>query len=526
MKPKEKKSSITKAGKALIDFIKNNKIFVFLFLFSTSYFLYQNITTISWDLSVYVLNAQYWFSDGFYFETLRPPVAPLLIAFFNIFSGWGGAELLYIIFTSGVFAFSIYKFSRIARLNHTGLYALSLSFYVLLWGLSVGTELLSLAFLILATAYIISSKPVSGLFLGLSAMTRYAALGLFPILLFHFNLKRIGKSLLLFFGVVFLWLLYNYFAFGNFLESIANQYALNVLFRQDVIQPVNLRHFLEVQNILIPFFILGLAFVIYKLIKEIASSKKDSLKSLAGLAKKRKTELLMFALLIASIYSYASTPTKLSRYLFFLVFPTIYFGYLGIKGVISFFRIPENGITYFCAAIFVLNLGLLIEYGPHFEREEPYQEGIQILEELNLTHCTLRSNAWPIVNYLGIPASPYPRQEVLKQSLEAGEILLLYTRVGEPEYVFDEIFLEELPTLYKGRNIYVLGEENCKEWEGLPYTETYLQRLRSFIYETKGHEININPCFIMFQSYGLLEKGCNLIHGKGFIAEDKHGNRD
>ena len=46
---------------------KSEKIILALFLVSTSYFVFQNLSGISWDFSVYVMNAKHWFSGGNYF---------------------------------------------------------------------------------------------------------------------------------------------------------------------------------------------------------------------------------------------------------------------------------------------------------------------------------------------------------------------------------------------------------------------------------------------------------------------------
>ena len=104
-----------------IDISKENLLIVFVFVSSTSFFIYQHSTGISWDFSVYVLNAKYIFSDGKYFEWLRPPLIPVFLGLFSLF-GWKASEYLFIIFTSGLFLFSSIKLSKKLNLpKHFGL---------------------------------------------------------------------------------------------------------------------------------------------------------------------------------------------------------------------------------------------------------------------------------------------------------------------------------------------------------------------------------------------------------------------
>ncbi len=69
---------------------KHTLIYMFvLFIISTSYFLYQNINNYSWDFVSYLLNYEYLFQEGNYFEILRPPMMPFLLgvlSFLNIFN--------------------------------------------------------------------------------------------------------------------------------------------------------------------------------------------------------------------------------------------------------------------------------------------------------------------------------------------------------------------------------------------------------------------------------------------------------
>src|SRR3989344_4326049 len=99
--------------KDILKEIKENPYIFSLFVISTSYFLYQHFTIISWDFSAYVLNAKYLFYHGDYFEVYRAPFAPLILGVFLVFGKI--SEYLFIIFVSVLFLFSNISLSNTLR---------------------------------------------------------------------------------------------------------------------------------------------------------------------------------------------------------------------------------------------------------------------------------------------------------------------------------------------------------------------------------------------------------------------------
>lgn len=208
--------------------VSNKNIWIcVLFIISTLFFLYQHSTGISWDFSVYVLNAKYLLDDGFYIEWSRAPLVPFIIGIFSVF-GWRLAEYLYIVFVSRLFAFSSLKLARVCKIEPLTFYGLLVSPFVLNYGLSVGTELLFLSFLQLFVAYI--HERNSAVFLSFAILTRYTDIPCIGLLLFKRCLREISIALFIIVLCISPWFLYNYYATGDPLTSMADAYALNPMF--------------------------------------------------------------------------------------------------------------------------------------------------------------------------------------------------------------------------------------------------------------------------------------------------------
>jgi hypothetical protein len=284
------------------DFFTRENIGIFLlFIISTCWFVYQHSVFISWDFSAYVLNAKYLFDEGYYFELLRAPLAPFLIGMIAFLTGWKVAEYVYILIVSLLFLFSSCKLAESLKFNKFYFYAISLNFFILLHGLLNGTELLSLSFFQLFLANLIKNKD-SGYWLSFASLTRYSFLAFSPLLIFHKNWKKILFNFLVFLIPWLPWLVFNYLKYGNIFASIADNYALNVMYRREIAQPFNLFHFLLATNFSLPFILIGLLITVYRLTN---SARKSLIIFL-----KRKTEISMFFVLLVGIFIYSTIPLK------------------------------------------------------------------------------------------------------------------------------------------------------------------------------------------------------------------------
>ncbi len=392
--------------------------FFIIFLISTGFFIVQHAVHFSWDFSAYVLNGRYWFSHGWYFEVLRPPLAPFLLGIFNLVPF---GEYIFIIFSSVLFAYSTKKLSNSLGFDETIFYALSMSMSALIYGTFAGTELLSLSFLELFLSYVINDNPLSGIFLGLGFLTRYVAISFSVLLIFHKKIRKILESFGLFLATISPWLIYNEIHFGNPLMSIIDSIALTIYFRGYLFQPINANHFFVEFNILIPFLVYGM----------YLSFKKF-----------KKTDVMMAIFLLLSVASYARSPVKVARYLFYSIVPTAYYTYVALdRG-----HVKKAAYVFFAMGFVLASYFMATDYN-----YSVYKKAFNTLEKMNMTNCWVISNGWVPLNYYGAHSIPYGKEfegknysfvmfEGKNFTIKRGncyntrEFVMLYSRVNENDY--------------------------------------------------------------------------------------------
>ena len=427
--------------------MENKKIFILIFLLSTSFFIFQHYyqKNVLWDFDAYVLNGRFFFWHGIYFELNRPPLAPFLI---GILGGSLISEYLYIILISSLFAYSTYKLSKVLKFNEVIFYSLLLNFSTLTYGLFCGTELLALSLLELTIYFVLKENYESGIFSGLSFLARYTMIDYSILLFFHKQKKKILISILLLFLTVLPWLVYNKIVFGNYFASIADSYAENVKFR--VHQPINFFNIILFWNILIflPFF----------------GIKKFKLK---------RKNLIMLTILIISIINFILTPMKVIRYLFISILPLAYFSY------ISFSWKKEWAILLFSIMLISSFIFTFLHPCPAF-----YTQSIKKLKEMNLTNCSIESNIWVYLNYEGIPASPSVRYDLLEK--ENNTIFLLYKNT--------EGFGKTKNILFENEN-YVISGKCIKQTKPIVYI--YLKGLNKTL-KLLGENESYGYCDVFF----------------------------
>ncbi|MFW5746618.1 MAG: glycosyltransferase 87 family protein, partial [Nanoarchaeota archaeon] len=229
----------------------------------TTVFVIQHYMNFSWDFNSYLLNAQYWFSDGIYFEPYRPPLMPIALGMLSVL-GWNAASYMYVVLGSLLVGFASWQLARSTGLDPFIFYVFLMSPYALVYGMFNGTELVSLAFLLLAVVRLLKRDPMAGLFLALAALLRYSYLPGLVLLIFLWDWKRILKGVTWYAAALFPWLLYNMIKYGNWFASIADQYAMNMVYRHYINQPFRWQHIDQVIGPLYPFLLLGvLSLIVY-----------------------------------------------------------------------------------------------------------------------------------------------------------------------------------------------------------------------------------------------------------------------
>ncbi len=438
-----------------------------LFIFATGFFLLVHFLYQGWDFSTYVLNAQYLFDSGDYFEISRAPLMSVLLWCLSLF-GWRIAEYLYIIFISGLFFISSYLLARGLKLNEIYFYLFSINAFVLLYGLVEGTELLALAFLELFLFFLIKNRWYAGFFLGLVCLTRYPMVVFFPLVIFHKSWKiRIASAFAFVFAFI-PWLIYNQIVWGNLFYSIADSYSLNILYRDYVPHVFHLASVIIAANILFPLVILGIIIFIKK--REF-----------------RRDTLIILAAIVVTIYSVYSVKADVLRYYLPLTIPFAFFS------VYAFHSFSEKQKKYFLVIFFIFTIFALL-FGLN-KLEEKIPDYTNIFEEIeDIKDCQLSSNIWVDLSYRGILSEPYPRREMLELTLEK-EYVLFYYNAREPEYMYNLTFLEEFPIYFQDDDFIILGD-TCSPIRTV--NSSYLQRLNRDLLEMDNYTISEDPCEILF----------------------------
>lgn len=448
--------------KAFVKFCKNNKVLLLLFVFVNSVFIYQHSFGASWDFIAYVLNAKYMVGVGKYFELLRPPLTPLIIAMLS-FGGFNLAEYLFIVFSTTMHFIASIKLADKLKFDRAFLYLLFITPTFFVYGLINGTELLSLSFYMLAFAY----YETRGVFAALSFLTRYNDLILLPFIFLSKNWKSVLKNVAFFSLIVLPWIIYNYVAWHDPFASEANSYAINIKFRDYLHNSFSFTDVLIAGGILTPFAIFG---------------------AIRSFRKMDKMSWLMIAVTFLIIISYYRIPSKEPRYLFNLMLPLAYFSYVALS------KIKYRNILFL--AVLLSNIIILLLYNAFSPQ---YSQSLYKTVISKLDNCVAMSNVWVPLNYFGKDSIASPREELVKGSIDEGYRIVLYKYTSEPSYTFDNNFLGQFPTIYNTSMFIILGNTSiCKNTTD--YSEPYLKKIRDETVILTNRSLNIDSWHIFFSN--------------------------
>ena len=458
------------------DFIKNNRIVLIFFILSTLFFIIQHYLYISWDFSVYVSNAKYWFSHGNYFELIRPPLASLIIGILSFFKFYEFGKYAFIILSSLLYFVMCIKLADKLKINKVLFYALCLNPYALTWATSVGTELFTLSLIGFFVLSLLNNLN-GGILLGLASITRYQTAPLSALILFYKKPSKIAINAIYFSVPILLWLGFNYYSTGNPLTAIADSYAQNVLARQEIIKPFDFTHLLTVLNTMLPLFI----FFIYRL-------KEGGFR--AQQIKERKINLIMLAIAIFTIYTYAATPSKEIRYLFNLTLP---FAYFSAKALNKF---DVNKIGRALGLIFLIGtIGFFIANYPNSSiPRQQFEQNMAEIDSLGIKNCSIRSDVWPLLSYYGFSAN-FNRIELTQEYIEEGEYLVLFPKYGEYKYTD----LNESFVIKRTNDYIVMGNEAKPCNKAKPIYHSFLRGYNETLFLFRNETANINPYDILFK---------------------------
>jgi hypothetical protein len=156
-----------------------------------------------------------------------------------------------------------------------------------------------------------------------------------------------------------------------------------------------------------------------------------------------------------TLFSYWNLTVREIRYLFNLTLPVSYFAAYSIENLVN------KADKYKKPVLFVLIISMNFTATYCFIKLSlplGFYEGADAVKG----ECMVMSNAWPQLNYIGVPSQPYPPQSDVRGCIGDGKRILLYLspKVVGPEYRYSRKFIETLPIIVENQYFILLGNES------------------------------------------------------------------
>jgi hypothetical protein len=418
------------------DFISKNRLYFLIGYFAVSAVLFslQFDLLRNWDMLTRILNANYMFHNGFYFEPERALLESFVVGVLSFVMG-AYAVYGFMVIGAALLVFALSRFAKAFSVDQIILIALFLNPFFLIYGAMNGSEIFVLAFLVLYLAELKNKSYLAGVFLALAFVSKYYALYFAVMLLFMFWGGDMRKSIMAFFGNVGTFLLvlipffaYNAVNYGNIIYTFALSY-LNF-----GIEAGRLPYFVYtgLLSLFLPAALLILVFSARW--KSAARAIKDNSYLAALLAVVFAIGVYLYysanGLMVGGLDTYRWAIVALS---FSMIFVATFLKKKDIPAVICL-----------SAVFFIIAFAAVImEYQPLSASLLSAQSAVGVFQSLyNTTNCTVYSNNWIPLDYYGLPASAMPSF----QSPYDGHPIVSF---GPADTSF--------PLLYNKSNIYVYG---------------------------------------------------------------------
>ena len=292
-------------------------------------------------------------------------------------------------------------------------------------------------------------------------LSRYNVLIFGIILFFQKNIKKFIINFGLFLGILLPWFIYNKYKWGNFFTSIIDSYSLNVVSRMNNFQQFKFIDLLISINFYLPFLIIGLFVFILLICKKINGKEVE--------AKTFYYNSIFLITFILIIYDYASTPFKISRYLFNLALPIAFFSTSGILYLFNKSKKQQKIIISVLTILFFLSLTILfIKTYQNRISDDKYFEAAQSIKKLGITDCVIRSPLWVPVNYY--TNNVYGLYKI-NYTLESKGYVLIFPCCATIDDTFNMDEISSYPTLLKTNDFVILADfdtnnETCLKRSG------------------------------------------------------------
>ena len=435
----EAKGKLELISKALYRY-RSYIILAYLILLIAFFFIQFNLLQ-NWDMIVRILNANYLFHNGFYFENQRALFESFLI---GLLSYPLGNYVVYgfLAIAAILMLYSLYDFSKAFKIQFIILMFAFFNPFTIMYIAKNGSEIFLISFLLLYLAAIKRRRYSASLFLALAFLSKYDALYFSPLLLFLFlngkasnSIKKVLVSIAVFLASLIPYFIYNLLTYGNIIYT----FALSYLYYINVgsLPRFNYTGLIE---LVIPLILAAIIF----------SSKKNR-EGFSKKVKKLRFELSLLSVsFIIGLYTYVAANgfflNNLGVYRFALL-PT---SLLSI--IVLLFSNKEDVLKLFIfsAVSIILAFYLLsLSLPGYYSVSIAYEAKALFASAYNTTNCTVMSKDWVYLDYVGLPASP-----ILPTPEYNGTPILSLGRVNT-----------SLPLIASKGNIYLYGYGYCRRYK-------------------------------------------------------------
>lgn len=344
----------------------------------------------NWDMLVRILNANYLFHNGYYFEPEKALIESVIIGLFSYpFGGYGVYALIAI--TILIFVFSVKEFASEFKSDFYLTLLLLLSPFVIFYGIKNGSDLLVISFIILFIVYVKKKSPLAGLFMGLAFLSKYYAILFIPIIFFMLrkNRKDITNfflAILLLIAVLIPYFVYNFIEFGNFIFTFA------MSFLDFTVEVSNSMPFVYtgLEELIVPAIFLAILAMTWK------SRKIKKVLSL-------DVYILLAGLIVSGYIYFASNWLMVGGIgTFRFALPMLIFSSLILSKFLK--RQDIVWLVPFFVISLVIAIFIMEPMIPQTGTGE-FKAAISAFSSVyNTTNCTVSSNFWVDLDYYGVPA--------------------------------------------------------------------------------------------------------------------------
>jgi hypothetical protein len=430
-----KTTKFSRYVKKLDNFVYTHRKYLILayLIISIIFFFLQFKILNNWDMLVRILNSNYLFHGGSYFENQRALLESFTIGLLSFVFGAYAVYAFIALFTA-IFFVAVYFFCKAFKIEYILVLGILLNPFFLFYAIKNGSELPMYSFLILFVSFIRLKKPIAGLFMALAFVSKYDSLFFLPLYLFIIdrNLLKSVKRILMLIGITLLALVpffvYNALTYHDMFFSFfmsLNQNAPAVSSFSVSNASAFYTGFLELL-VLVPLIFM----VIFLNWKKLYRIIKNKIRDIAILSSMAALSMLIY------IFASGLYVNGLGSYRFFLLFT------VSLTLLLSLFtnrKMLLLTVLFFIVSVIIAYHMLLLQ--PLLSNtltEQTSAAKTLLIQKYGTDNCTVQSNNWVYLDYYGISATYIRGVQNYSQYpiINFGKLSGNYTFYGEKDGIY------------------------------------------------------------------------------------------